>query len=114
VRRISRQYILRVVLQTLLGGVALAVLTMVCFQSGFNVATTMCLYLILIVLLSVWGSFVASMVVSLIAVGFLIYYFAPPLFSFRINDPFEGTIAVTFLIVSAGMSRFASAIRQSK
>lgn len=83
---------------------------MVCFHSGFNVATTMCLYLILIVLLSVWGSFASSIVVSLMAVASLIYYFAPPLFSFRVNDPFEGTIAFTFLIVSAGMSRFASAI----
>ena len=57
----------------------------------FNLATTACLYLTAIVLLSLQGSLVSSAVVSLIGVGCLAYYFAPPIYSFRFDDPFNGT-----------------------
>jgi hypothetical protein len=57
----------------------------------FNLATTACLYLTAIVLLSLQGSLVSSAVVSLIEVGCLAYYFAPPISSFRVDDPFNGT-----------------------
>jgi hypothetical protein len=59
----------------------------------FNLATTACLYLTAIVLLSLQGSLVSSAVVSLIGVGCLAYYFAPPIYSFRVDDPFNGTRA---------------------
>src|SRR6266478_9121798 len=76
----------RVVAQCLSGAVALALLTVVCFRLQLNLATTACLYLIIIVLLSLLGSFLSAAVVSLIAVGCLAYYFAPPIFSFRVSD----------------------------
>jgi hypothetical protein len=50
-------------------------------------------YLTAIVLLSLQGSLVSSAVVSLIGVGCLAYYFAPPIYSFRFDDPFNGTRA---------------------
>jgi len=72
----------------------------------------MCLYLVLIVLLSLWGNFLSSAVVSLIAVGCLVYFFSPPLYDFRINDPFEALAATVFLIVSALITALASAVRR--
>jgi len=59
----------RFVAQFLSGSVALALLTFVCFRLQLNLATTACLYLIVIVLLSLLGSFLSAAVVSLIAVG---------------------------------------------
>lgn len=86
----------RAVAQCLYGCLGLALLTFVCFRLGLSVGTTACLYLIVIVLLSLQGSFLSSAVVSLIAVGCLAYYFAPPIFSFRVRDPFDGVAVIAF------------------
>jgi len=75
----------------------------------------MCLFLIVIVLVALWGNFVTSVIISLIAVECLIYFFTTPLFDFiRIDDPFEAVVAVTFLIVSGAVTAFASFMRRSK
>ncbi len=76
----------RAVVQCLVGSIALALLTLVCFRLRLNPATATCLYLIVIVLLSLGGNFLSSAVVSLIAVGCLAYFFAPPAFSFRVSE----------------------------
>ena len=65
------------------GITALALLTFLCFQLGLSLATTAFAYLILLVLLSLSGSFVPLVILSLIAVGCLHYFFAPPIFDFR-------------------------------
>lgn len=98
----------------MLGGVVLALLNLACFRLGFNLATTMCLFLILIVVQSLWANFVSSIAVSLAAAAALTYYFAPPLFSFRINDTFELVATLVFLAVSAGMTSWAVSIRRSR
>ena len=90
----------RAVVQCLFGGIAIALLTFACFRLRLNLATTVYLYLIVIVLLSLQGSFLSSAVVSLIAVGCLAYYFAPPIFSFRVSDPFEIVAILVFLATS--------------
>jgi signal transduction histidine kinase len=90
----------RVAVYILFGSAAVALLTFVCVQLHLNLATALCLYLTLVVLLSLAGSFVASVVVSLIAVGCLDYYFAPPLFSFEITNPFDAVAEVLFLTTS--------------
>lgn len=72
----------RAVAQYLSGSIALAVLTFVCFRLQLNLATTAFLYLIIIVLLCLQGSFLLSAVFSLIAMRCLAYYFAPPIFLF--------------------------------
>jgi PAS domain S-box-containing protein len=95
------------------GGIALAVLTVVCFRLGLNLATTACLYLIVIILLSLWGSFPVSFVCSLVAAGFLAYYFAPPIFSFRVSEPLHAVVIVAFLIASAVITHLVSRVRKS-
>ena len=87
----------RAVAQCLSGSVALALLTVGCFRVGIHLATTVCLYLIVIVLLSLQGSFLSAAVVSLIAVGLLAYCFAPPIFSFRASLQFEVVALLVFL-----------------
>jgi PAS domain S-box-containing protein len=72
----------------------------VCFQLHLNLATTGFVYLIVIVLLSLMDSFVSSAVFSVIAVGCLDFFFAPPVFSFRVANPRLLAALAAFLITS--------------
>jgi len=84
----------------LLGLVALALLTWLSSWLEFRLVSTAFAYLILIVLLSLAGSFVAPVVVSLIALGCLALFFAPPIFAFRIDYQEDIITAAAFLISS--------------
>ena len=84
----------RAVAQYLSAGIALALVTFVCFRLGLNLVMTACLYLLVIVLLSLRGSFLLSAVSSLVGVGCLAYYFAPPDFSFRVSQRLAETTLV--------------------
>jgi len=103
----------QVVAQYLSGSIAFAVVTFVCFRLGLNLVITACLYLIVIVLLSLRGSFVLSAVFSLVGVGCLAYYFAPPDFSFRVRDPLDAVIIIVFLTTSAVVTHLVSRLRKS-
>jgi PAS domain S-box-containing protein len=71
--------------QFLLGIAGLALVTFVCFQVGFGLARTGFAYVVLIALVSLLGSFSSSVVLSVLAAACLNYFFAPPLFEFRID-----------------------------
>jgi PAS domain S-box-containing protein len=103
----------RTVAECLAGAIALALLTFVCFRLGLNLATTECLFLMIVVLLSLRASFVSSAVVSLIGVASLAYYFAPPNFSIKVSDPFEVVAIIVFLTTSAVITHFVSRVRKS-
>ena len=98
---------------SLVASIAFALLTLACFQLGLDLATTAFLYLIIIVLLSLQGSFLLSAVFSLIAVGCLAYYFAPPIFSFQVGDPLNAVAIIAFLITAAVITRLVSRVRKS-
>ena len=95
--------------QFLLGLAGLALITFVCFDIGFGVARTSFIYLILITVLSLLGSFSASVLLSILAIGILNYFFVPPLFEFRVDDPDDvarlGVFFTTSLIVTALTTR---------
>src|ERR1700690_2306090 len=97
----------------LCGGIAFALVTFVCFRLGLNLATPAFLYLIVIVLLSLYGSFVLSAAFSLIGVACLAYYFAPPIFSFRIDDPFNVVATVAFLMAAAVITSLVSRLKDT-
>src|SRR5438132_3703977 len=103
----------RTVAQYLSGSIAFSVVTYVCFRFGLSLVTTACLYLFVIVLLSLRGSFVLSVVFSLVGVGCLAYYFAPPDFSFRVGDPLDAAIIIVFLTTSAVITHLVSRLRKS-
>jgi len=96
----------------LCGSIAFALVTFICFRLRLNLATPAFLYLIVIVLLSLYGSFVLSAAFSLIGVGCLAYYFAPPTFSFRIDDPINVLATVAFLIAAAVITSLVSRLEQ--
>jgi K+-sensing histidine kinase KdpD len=70
-----------------LGSLALAFVTWVCFGFRLNFATTVSAFLIVIVLLSLMDSFISSAIFSVIAVGCLDYFFVEPIFTFEVADP---------------------------
>jgi PAS domain S-box-containing protein len=101
----------RAVAQCLAGSITLALVTFVCFRFRLNLATAAVLYLIVIVLLSLQGSFLLSAVFSLVAIGCLAYFFAPPIFSFRVNDPLEAVAILAFLTTSIVITHLVSRMR---
>jgi PAS domain S-box-containing protein len=98
--------------QYALGCIGLASLTFACFSLGLTLATAGFLYLILITLLSLTGTFVESAVLSFIAVGCLNYYFAPPIFSLRIDYPQDAVLVVAFLLTALIVTRLVGGARR--
>jgi K+-sensing histidine kinase KdpD len=69
------------------------------------------LYLIVIVLLSVAGDYVASVVTAVVGAVCLAYFFAPPIFSIRVDDPLNIVAIIAFLTTSLVISRLVSEVR---
>ena len=67
--------------------------------------------MIVVVLVSRFGSFVSSIVTSIIA-ALCLGYLAPPSFRFRIDDPLDAVAVATFLIASLTISGLVSNVRK--
>ena len=96
------------VAECLLASIAIALITFFCLRLQLNLATAAFLYQIIIIVLSLKGRIVSSVVVALIASGCLAYYFAPPIFSFRVDDPFILYAIITFVLTSIVVITLAS------
>jgi K+-sensing histidine kinase KdpD len=94
--------------QCLLGSIAVALLTFICFRLQVGLTIASLLYLTVVVLLSVMDAFVASVLVSIIAVLCLDYFFAKPLFSLQIDDPLNIVAVIVFLGTAVLISRLMS------
>jgi PAS domain S-box-containing protein len=108
----SKSQVWRFTVQCFFGGIGLAVLTFVCFQLKLNLATTGFAFLMLIAVLSLMGSFIESFVVSIMAVGLLNYFFAQPLFSFRVEYPQDILAVMAFLTTSVIVSTLTLKMRK--
>ena len=86
--------------QCFFGGIALAVATLICFLLEADLAVAAFVYLVVIVLLSLMGSFLASAILSIVAVGGLSYFFAPPIFSFRVDSSLDAGLVAAFALTS--------------
>jgi PAS domain S-box-containing protein len=86
--------------ELLLGTVALAFLTWICFWLKLDIATTVPLYMIVVMLLSLRGRVVPAVVLSIFAALCLAYFFSPPLFSFQIDSPEDIVTVVVFATAS--------------
>jgi C4-dicarboxylate-specific signal transduction histidine kinase len=86
--------------QFLLGSVAIALLTFVCFRLQARPGIAALLYMIVVVLLSATDAFVPSALVSIVAVLCLDYFFIPPTFTLRVGNPLDILALVAFLGVA--------------
>jgi PAS domain S-box-containing protein len=82
------------------GGCALASTAWMCFWLGLNFAATAFAYLIVVVVLSLVGSRVSSIIFSLIAIASLNYLFVEPRFTFQVKDAEDLTALAAFLASS--------------
>lgn len=97
--------------QCFFGGIGVAAVTFICFRLELNVATAGFAYLILVALLTPIGSFIGSVALSVVAAACLTYFFAPPLLSFRVEDPKDVVAVAAFLtasIVITGLKWYGS------
>ena len=91
-----------------------ALVTFVCFKIGFGVGRTSLAYVIWIALVSLLGSFGVSVVVSIVAVACLNYFFVPPLFEFRVDDPDDIVRLAAFLTASLLVTALTTKLRASE
>ena len=108
-----RQRLQAVAAQFVLGMAGLALISFVCFQLDFGVARTGFAFVILLALVSLLGSFSASIVLSFLAVAFLNYFFAPPLFEFRADVPEDIERIAAFLATSLVVTVLTSKLRRA-
>jgi signal transduction histidine kinase len=96
----------------LLGTIGLVLVTLICFRLQAGLATAALLYLMIVVLVSLKGSFISSVMVSVLAVGCLDYFFTTPLFSLGMNDLPSYVALAIFLTVSLIITRLVSRVRK--
>lgn len=106
--------LLRETAHFLLGFVALAALTALCFWLDFRLVPAAFTDLILIALLSLAGGFISLAALSFVAVGSLNYFFAPPIFSLRVDYQEDIITIAAFLITSLIVTSLVRRTRAAK
>ena len=98
--------------QVALGVIAVGAVTLVCYPLHLDdLAIPALLFLLVVVLQSLAGSFVAAAISSLVAVGCMDYFFVPPVLHWDIDDPLDGVALVVYLATSLIITRLASKAR---
>jgi two-component system, OmpR family, sensor histidine kinase KdpD len=104
-RRFSRQY-----RSAVASSLAVALLTLTGYKLHVNSATVVLLYLLVVVLQSLAGGFVGSLIVALEAAACLDYFFLPPILSFRISDPLNVLALSVFLVIALVVTQLVSRV----
>jgi PAS domain S-box-containing protein len=94
------------------GAMALALATWACFLLGLSSATVACVYLVIIVMLSLTDSFVASVIFPIFAVGCLDFFFIQPLFALEVANLQDLTTLSAFLITSIVITSLVRRLRR--
>jgi two-component system, OmpR family, sensor histidine kinase KdpD len=100
----------RVSLQIAWGLLGVALITFVCFPAKRLVIPGF-LYLLLVVIESLWGGFASAAIVSIAAAVCLEYFFIPPVLEWQIDDPDDFLALLTYLVTSLIITRLASKAR---
>jgi two-component system sensor histidine kinase KdpD len=95
-----------------LGGLSIAVVTLVCYPLHLDLTIAAFLYLLTVVLQSQSGGFAASAIVSVLAVLSLDFFFTQPLLKLEIASPIDGAALATYLLTSLIITRLASDSRR--
>ena len=96
-----------------LGSAAIAIATWLCFRLGFSFATTICVFLIIIVLLSLMDSLISSLFFSVLAVAVLNFFFTEPLFTFNVSAPEDIGGLLAFFVASFAVTGLVRKTRTS-
>src|SRR6204780_2832271 len=97
----------------LLGVVSLATVTSLYFWLDVPLVAAAFTYLVVLVLLSFVSNFFSLIVLSLICVGCLSYFFAPPIYSFRVDYPQDLITISAFVITSFVVNVLVTRVRDA-
>ena len=95
----------------LLAIVSIAAVTGIGRVIGLNPSTVGFLYLIVVLLISVWGGLLVGTVSSIIATLCYNFFFFPPLYTFTIEEPANWFALAAFLVASVTVNRLVVAAR---
>jgi PAS domain S-box-containing protein len=112
-KRDSARHLWRLAAQVLLGSAAVLLVTVACYRLGLSVAMAVLGHLVVIVLLSLTGSFASAALVSVVAVFCLGYFFVAPTLSIAATDPLDLAALFVFLTTGLVISRLVSRVRRS-
>jgi two-component system sensor histidine kinase KdpD len=97
-----------------LGAMVLGIAAYLGYLSHFNFATAAFVSLVVVVLLSSFGSMVSSTIHSTAAVAWLDYFFAPPIHSLQVSDPRNVLALAAFLATSLGITFQVTRVRRER
>jgi PAS domain S-box-containing protein len=97
----------------LLGLVSLATVTGLYFWLDVPLVAAAFTYLFVLVLLSLVSSLSSLIVLSFVAVGCLSYFFAPPIYSFRVDSPQDIITISAFVITSFVVNFLVTRVRDA-
>ncbi|MGF6313039.1 PAS domain S-box-containing protein [Bradyrhizobium sp. i1.8.4] len=100
--------------QLAFGSITLAGMTLASLYLDTHFAATAFAYLLVILLFSLIGSFIASYALSVLAMAALSYYFTSPAFSLRIDDPQVFPVVVAFFTVSIVGTHLIGKVRRER
>ena len=96
----------------LFGIAVLVALAYACLLLGVVFATAGFLLLVVVVVLSTEGNYACSVILSLAAVGCLVYFFSPPIFDFRVEKQEDLVALLAFLTTSMIITGLSAKIRR--
>jgi two-component system, OmpR family, sensor histidine kinase KdpD len=96
-----------------LGGLALGALTFAGYYFHLNLAISGFLCLIVLVALSFFVGLTAATILSVVAVAWLDFFFAPPILSLQVSDPLNILALATFLTSSLTITYLVSRVRSA-
>jgi two-component system sensor histidine kinase KdpD len=94
------------------GCLLIGLITVVCYRLQLNLSITGFVYLIVVVLQSLVGTFASSAAVSVVAVLCLDLFFTPPLFSFEVTNPLDILALISFLTTGLVITRLTTRVRE--
>ena len=97
-----------------LGGLALALVTLICLALNADLATTAFADLVVILVFSLFGNFAGAMVLCLLSVASQAYFFAPPFLSFAVDDPRHVVMVTAFCVTGIIVAWLNGNARQEK
>jgi two-component system, OmpR family, sensor histidine kinase KdpD len=95
-----------------IGAAAVALLTAAAFRTHLNLASVIPLYLFVIVLESLTGDFLSSLLIAAVSAGCLDFFFTEPIFSLYIGNPRSVLALLAFAFTSLVITKLVSQFRR--
>jgi two-component system, LuxR family, sensor kinase FixL len=113
-RRIQIPGLAKQAAQFVVGAASLAAVTAAFFGFGFHVTSVALAYLIVIVVVCLFGSVIPALALIVVATGLLAFYFAAPIYSFGVASPEEAVALLVFVLAAFVMVAIVDRVKASE